>query len=91
MYHFIVDDRSIENINKTGYFQQRVDEAGVRSKMTFTCSNNVFARVYSTMICRIYILLYSYMLSIKLLKVFDCKQDEICGDDIYKSKFLPFS
>ena len=59
--------------------------------MTFICSNAVFAEIYSTVIHRIYALLYSIKLSTKLLKTFYCRQGLIYKDDIGEAKCLSFS
>ena len=68
-----------------------MDKASNKSKMISTCSNNVFAEIYNTIICKIYILLYNIKLSTKLLKAFCCRQNRIYRNDISKAKCLPFS
>lgn len=61
-----------------------------KSRITSTCSKDVFAAVYSTVIRRIYTSLYSVKLNTKLAKAFSCRQCQICKDDVDETKCLPF-
>lgn len=57
-------------INKARCLSKRVVEAGYKSRMTLICLIDIFAKVYSAVICRICISLYGIKFSTKLLKVF---------------------
>lgn len=91
IYYLVVDDEDRKIIDKAWCIWKKIGEASSKSRITFICSNNIFAKVYNTVICRIYTLLYSIKLNIKLAKVFFCKQSCICGDNIGETKCLPFS
>lgn len=86
MHFFVIDDRSIEIINKTRYFQWSVNKAGIKKKIISICLNDFFAKVYNAVICRIHTLLYGIYLNTKLLKAIGYRQDKICKDNICKAK-----
>lgn len=50
-----------------------INKASNKNKMIFTMLNNIFAKVYSTMICEIYTLLYSIKHDTKFMNVFGYK------------------
>ena len=72
MYRFIVDNRSVEIIDKDGGVRLRTNEAGGKCKVTSASLDNVFAKVYSAMISRIYALLYGITLGTKFTDAFGC-------------------
>lgn len=59
MYYLVINNKSIEIINQMEYFQQKVSKTNIQNKIIFICSNNIFTKIYSAIICRIYILLYN--------------------------------
>ena len=91
VYRLVVNDKDIKIVNKTCYIYKRMDKAVSKSKITSIYSNNVFAEMYSAMICKIYTLLYDIEPSTKLLKAFCYRQSRIYGDDIDTAKYLPFN
>lgn len=69
IYHFIIDNKSIQIIDKAKSIKKRTGEAGGKCKVTSASSDNVLAKVYSAMISRIYTWLYSIKLGIKFTDV----------------------
>ena len=72
MYHFIVDNGSVQIIDKAGGVRWRTNEAGGKSGVTSTSSDNVFAKVYSAMMSKIHALLYDIKLGTKFTNAFGC-------------------
>lgn len=62
-------------------------EASSKSKIIIIYLNNIFAEIYNVIIYRIYTLLYNIKFNIKLLKIFYCKQNLICRDNINEAKY----
>ena len=73
MYRFIVDNRGVQIIDKAGGVRWRVGEAGRKSRVTSTCSDDFLAKVYSAAICRIYASLYSIKLGTEFTDAFGCR------------------
>lgn len=92
LVHFlIVDQKDIKIINKTRCLQKMVGEFSNKSKMTFTGSNDIFTKIYNTMIYRINTLLDGMIFDTKLSKVFSYGWSGICKDNISETKYLLFS
>lgn len=71
IYYFIFDNRSVQIIDVVGVVEKKTSEAGGKYKMTFISLDNVFAKMYNTMISKIYALFYAIKLNIKFIDVFN--------------------
>lgn len=72
IYCFIIDNRSIQIIDKVGGVRWRTGKAGGKCRMTSASSDNDFTKMYSTIISRIYISLYGIKLDTKFTNAFGC-------------------
>lgn len=73
VYRFIVDNKDIQIIDKVGSVRWRNGEASGKSKVISTCSNDILAKIYSAVICRINALLYGVKLSTEFIDAFGCQ------------------
>lgn len=72
-------------------YLREISEASTKIKIIFIYLNDIFAKIYSIMIHKIYILFYGIKLSTKFSKAFYCKQSRICKNDINEAKYVQFS
>lgn len=72
IYRFIIDNKSVQIIDKVGNVKWKIGEVGGKYKVIFISSDYIFAKVYITMISKIYVLLYGIKLNIKFTDVFGC-------------------
>lgn len=70
IYHFIVNNKTIQIIDKAESVRWRTDKAGNKRKEIVANLDNIFAKVYNTMISKIYALLYDIKLGTKFTNVF---------------------
>lgn len=70
IYHFVVDDKIIQIIDKARSVKWKINETSSKSKMISTNLNNVLTKVYSIMISKINALFYSIKLDTKLMEAF---------------------
>lgn len=61
LFSFIVDNRALKIMRKTGYFQNQVFAFRNKNKIISTYSDDVFTNVYNAAIYKIYI--YSIILN----------------------------
>lgn len=70
MHWFLGDDRGIQIIDKAVIIKWSISEAGGKSEVTSICLDNIFAKVYIALICRINTLLDSIKLNTEFIEVF---------------------
>lgn len=58
VYDFVVDNRNIEILDKAGFIYWRICKTGGISRMISTCLDDIFIKIYDTVIFRIYVSLY---------------------------------
>lgn len=73
VYYFIVDNRDIQIIDKAAKIKWKIDEVGGKIKVTSICLNDVLAKVYSIVICKINATMNSIKLSIEFTDAFRCQ------------------
>ena len=71
MYGLIVDNKSIEVIDKARCSPWRVGKASSKYEIAFTSLDDILLEVYSTVIYKIYTFLYSIKLHIEFTKGFN--------------------
>lgn len=72
IYCFIIDTKSVQIIDKTKGARSRTRKTGGKRKVTYASLDNIFAKMYSVLISRIYTLLHSIKLGTKFTNVFGC-------------------
>lgn len=77
-------------IEKAEYVFQRVNQTGGKRKTATSGLDEVFSKVYNTVIYKIYAFLYSIKLHTKFTKTFCYVQDRIFPNKISRAKNLPF-